>query len=216
MGGKPPLTETRPARGAMCIRVSLMFFGFASLSALRACIARDWTPQIGDPQITGWLTVLSYLTCLVLAVMVLRRRPAGAARGLWLAIAALMAFLGLNKQLDLQTALTATGRCMAHAQGWYDNRWMVQIAFIAGLLLGVVLALVWATKSLRGQMRRNGTALLGLAVLCGFVLVRAVGFHHMDRLISMDFASISFNFWFENAGLLLIAINALMLLRRRR
>lgn len=191
-----------------------MFFGFSSFAELRACVARGWTPQIGDPEMTGWATVLAYLICLALAVQVLRRRPAGAARGLWLAIAGLMAFLGLNKQLDLQTALTASGRCMAHAQGWYDSRYLVQLAFIAGLILGVLLALFWATKSLRGQMRRNGLALLGLAVLCGFVLVRAVGFHHMDRLISMDFASIKFNFWFENAGLMLIAINAGWLLRR--
>ena len=49
-----------------------MFFGFSDLAALRACIARDWTPTIGDPEITGWLTVISYVMCLVLAVMVLR------------------------------------------------------------------------------------------------------------------------------------------------
>lgn len=193
-----------------------MFFGFSSFTALRACIARDWTPSIGDPGITGWLTVISYLLCLWLAVRVLRRRPAAAARGLWLVIAGLMAFLALNKQLDLQTALTATGRCMAHAQGWYDSRYLVQLAFIAGLVLGVVLALVWATKSLRGHMRGNRLALVGLTVLCGFVLVRAVGFHHVDMLISADFANIKYNFWFENAGLLLIAINALWLTRRGR
>ena len=193
-----------------------MYFGFSSFAALRACIAQDWTPSIGDPQITGWLTVISYLLCLWLAVRVLRRRPAAAARGLWLAIAVLMGFLALNKQLDLQTALTATGRCMARAQGWYDSRYLVQLAFIAGLVLGVVGALLWTAKILRGRMRGNGLALLGLAVLCGFVLVRAVGFHHVDKLISMEFANLKFNFWFENAGLLLIAINALMLLRRGR
>ncbi len=211
-----PLTETRPAPRAKVTRVLQMFFGFSSFTALRACIAHDWTPRIGDPEMTGWLTVISYLVCFALAVLVLRRRPIGAARGLWLAIAGLMAFLGLNKQLDLQTALTATGRCLAHAQGWYDQRYLVQLAFIAGLVLGVVIALLWAAKTLRGQMRRNGLALLGLAVLCGFVLVRAVGFHHVDRLISTDFANIKFNFWFENAGLVLIAINAVWLLRRGR
>ena len=193
-----------------------MFPGFSDLAALRVCIAHDWTPTIGDPEITGWLTVISYVVCLVLAVMVLRRRPARAARGLWWVIALLMAFLAVNKQLDLQTALTVTGRCMARAQGWYDSRQVVQLAFIAGLLAGIVLTLAWATKTLRGQMRGNGLALAGLAVLCGFVLVRAVGFGHVDRLISMDFADISFNFWFENSGLLLIAINALILLRRGR
>ncbi|QFQ86195.1 hypothetical protein F8A10_01435 [Paracoccus kondratievae] len=193
-----------------------MFFGFSSFHDLRACIARDWTPKIGDPGFTGWLTVLSYLVCLWLAVLVLRRRPAGAARKLWLVIAGLMAFLALNKQLDLQTALTAAGRCVARAQGWYDSRYIVQLAFIAGLVLGAVLALIWATKALRGHMSHNRLALLGLAVLCCFVLVRAAGFHHVDRLISADFADIKFNFWLENAGLVLIALNALMLLRRGR
>ena len=198
------------------MRVVRMVLGFPDLAALRACIARDWTPTIGDPEITGWLTVISYVVCLVLAVMVLRRRPARAARGLWWVIALLMAALAVNKQLDLQTALTATGRCMARAQGWYDSRRIVQVAFIAGLVLGVVLTWVWATKTLRGQMRGNGLALLGLAILCGFVLVRAVGFGHVDRLINMDFANVRFNFWFENAGLLLIAVNAIWLLRRGR
>lgn len=193
-----------------------MFFGFSDPAALRACIARDWTPTIGDPEITGWLTVISYVICLVLALMVLRRRPARAARGLWLAIALLMAFLAVNKQLDLQTALTATGRCMARAQGWYDHRQIVQLAFIAGLVSGVVLAWLWARRALRGQMRGNRLALAGLAILCGFVLVRAVGFGHVDSLISMDFAKIRFNFWFENSGLVLIALNAVWLLRRGR
>ena len=59
-------------------------------------------------------------------------------------------------------------------------------------------------------------ALIGLAVLCGCVLVRAVGFGHVDRLINMDFANVRFNFWFENSGLLLIAVNAIWLLRRGR
>lgn len=189
-------------------------FGFTSFSALRACISNDWTPTIGDPEISGWLTVLAYLICFALAALVVVRRPQGAARGLWIGIAVLMAFLALNKQLDLQTALTATGRCVARGQGWYDNRAVVQLAFIAGLIALVLVVLLMALRSLRGQLRDNGLALAGLAVLCSFVLVRAVGFHHLDRLISMDFANITFNFWFENAGLFLIAVNAALLLRR--
>lgn len=189
-------------------------FGFTSIAALRACIADDWTPTIGDPQITGWLTVLAYLGCLALTVLVLKRRPHGVAWGFWLGMAAILTFLAVNKQLDLQTALTATGRCLARAQGWYDDRARVQLGFIAGLIALVLIVLMAVLRSLRGRLRRNGLALLGLAVLCGFVLVRAVGFHHVDRLISMDFASIKFNFWFENAGLALIAVNAIFLLRR--
>jgi hypothetical protein len=88
LGRLRPLTgEPTGAWRLMAETGVAMFLGFSDLAALRACIARDWTPTIGDPEITGWLTVISYLVCLVLAVMVLRRRPARAARGLWLVIA---------------------------------------------------------------------------------------------------------------------------------
>jgi hypothetical protein len=50
-------------------------------------------------------------------------------------------------------------------------------------------------------------------VLSAFVLVRAVGFHHVDRLISMDLGRLRYNFLFENAGLALIALNGAWLLR---
>jgi hypothetical protein len=40
-------------------------------------------------------------------------------------------FFGINKQPDLQTALTEAGRYPAHYQGWYDQRQVVQLAFIA-------------------------------------------------------------------------------------
>lgn len=158
--------------------------------------------------------MLSYLVCFALALRVSMRNPPGTARGLWLTLVPVLGFLAVNKQLDLQTALTATGRCMAQAEGWYDNRALVQIGFIAGLMLILLLALLLALRSLRGRLRSNGLAMMGATVLCGFVLVRAVGFHHVDSLINMSFARVRFNFWFENAGLVLIALNALLLLRR--
>ncbi|MTH76708.1 hypothetical protein [Paracoccus aestuariivivens] len=189
-------------------------FGVTSFSDLRRCVAGEWSPRIGDPNIGAWVTVLFYVTCFVLAVMVLRRLPRGTSVSLWALIAPLMAFLAVNKQLDLQTALTATGRCLSHMQGWYDYRHFVQLGFIAALILLVVMAMMIGLRLLRGQLLSNGLALLGLAILCGFVLVRAVGFHHVDRLISMDLASIRFNFLFENTGLVMIAVNAIFLLRR--
>lgn len=189
-------------------------FGFTSFAALSACVAQQWSPGIGDPNVTGWLTVLSYLVCFALALRVSLRNPPGTARRLWLTLVPVLGFLAVNKQLDLQTALTATGRCMAEAEGWYDNRALVQIGFILGLILIVLLVLLLALRSLRGRLQSNGLAMLGATVLCGFVLVRAVGFHHVDSLINMNFAQIKFNFWFENAGLVLIALNALLLLRR--
>ena len=52
-------------------------------------------------------------------------------------------------------------------------------------------------------------------VLAGFVMVRAIGFHHVDALIGQRQLGVSANFVFENAGLLLIALNAAAILLRR-
>ena len=53
-------------------------------------------------------------------------------------------------------------------------------------------------------------------VLAGFVMVRAIGFHHVDALIGQRHLGVSANFVFENAGLVLIALNAAAILMRRR
>lgn len=177
------------------------------------CVAGAWQPRIGDPNATGWLTVMAYLLCFVLAVQVWRRLKARPGRGFWVLIAVLMLLLGINKQLDLQSALTALGRCMAQAQGWYDVRRPVQILFIAGLLIVMLLAFRAGLRAMRGQLRQNGVAFLGLVVLCAFVAVRAVGFHLVDGLIGQQVLGIPANYLFENAGLLLIALNAIALLR---
>ena len=62
--------------------------------------------------------------------------------------------------------------------------------------------------------RDNRLALWGVTILGGFVLMRAVGFHGVDRLIALRHTGVSMNYLFENAGLLLIAINAVAILRR--
>ena len=185
-------------------------------AGLWTCVSQDWTPQIGDPEATGWLTVLAYLVCTALACAVWRGQPRGRGRRFWGLLAVGTLFLAVNKQLDLQTALTATARCLAHAQGWYEQRRIVQLAFIAAFL-GLTAGGLWiGRRSLRGNLRESGVALVGLVVLAGFVMVRAIGFHHVDVLIGRRQLGVSANFVFENTGLVLIALNAAAILSRRR
>ncbi|WP_041527493.1 hypothetical protein [Paracoccus aminophilus] len=177
------------------------------------CIGYGWTPEIGDPNIWGWLTVLSYLICCGLSLAAAGRLRGRGGRGLWCTISGLMLFLGINKQLDLQTALTDTGRCLAHLQEWYEGRQLIQMLFIGGLFVIISAIFALALANMRGKLRANLLAFLGLFVLLTFVMVRAVGFHHMDALISAQIASVSLNFVFENVGLLMIAANAVAILR---
>lgn len=158
--------------------------------------------------------MLAYLVCLVLAVRMWRRLEGQRDRAFWGMVAILMLALAINKQLDLQSAMTAVGRCLAQAGGWYDNRRIVQFGFILGLLALMIGGLLVAFRALHGQLRLNGVALVGLVILCGYVAIRAVGFHHMDALIGQRQFGVSANYVFENAGLLLIGLNAAARLRR--
>lgn len=149
-----------------------------SYEAFSACVSDRWQLVIGDPNLTGWAVAATYAVAAATAVMVLLRRPfdPGYFRQLailWGLIAVLMTVLALNKQLDLQSLMTALGRCLAQEQGWYENRRLVQRDFILSLIVIAVLisaALFWM---LRGTIRQNLLVLAGLAALAGFILIRA-------------------------------------------
>ena len=165
-----------------------------SYDAFSACVADRWQLVIGDPDLAGWAVTAAYACAAVCAVLVLRstafdpghRRQRQA---LWGLIALLMAALALNKQLDLQSLITALGRCLAQEQGWYENRRMVQRDFIVGLIAAAALAGAAMFWMLRGTMRQNLLPLSGLAALAGFVLIRA---GHLLHLFVPDQASTDF------------------------
>jgi hypothetical protein len=127
-------------------------------------------------------------------------------------LAVLMLFLAINKQLDLQSAGTAVARCMAEAQGWYGARRDVQVTVILSLAAAAVAFGLICLWLLRSALARNGAAVAGLAFVLGFVLIRAVGFHHMDRLIGVSLLGVRMNWVFELSGLILISLNALWFL----
>ena len=131
----------------------------------------------------------------------------------WILILLLLGALAINKQLDLQSALTAAGRCLAHAQGWYGQRRPVQMAFLAGLAVMAVIFLVMLLRLLRDSWMRNALPVLGLVFVCTFVLMRAVGFHHADRLLGLPVLGLRANTALEWAGPALISLGALRRLR---
>ena len=158
------------------------------MTGLSTCIFTQWTPGIGDPNLVGWLTVALYLIAAGLACTVATQlQPQGIERRerlFWFFAAGLLLALGVNKQLDLQSLLTATGRCLAQAQGWYDARHDVQRTFILGLIALCALVILFAARTLRGTLRRTALPLIALIFVLGFVTIRAAGFHDMDALIS--------------------------------
>ncbi len=176
-----------------------------------------WHPGIGDPNVTGWVTVAAYVAAMVMCAVCAAREPTrGRRRFVWAAFALTMAFLGVNKQLDLQTWFTEIGRDMAQAEGWYAVRQTVQALFIAALAGAGAIGLVWLLHLLRGLGSELRCAALGLLLLAVFVVARAASFHHVDRLLGIELASgVRLNALLELTGIGIVAGAAAARLLRR-
>jgi hypothetical protein len=169
----------------------------------------NWTPGIGDPTIGGWVTVALYLlasgSCWISAQKLgLEDIPRSNERRVWRVISVLFLALGINKQLDLQTALTEAGRVVAQYQGWYEQRQFVQLVFIAlaamTCLIVAITLLLWA----RNSPIPTRIALIGTTMVLGFVLIRAASFHHVDRFIGQRILGLRWNWILEMSGISLV------------
>src|SRR4051812_44846770 len=96
----------------------------------------DWSPGIGDPSVMGWVTVAVYFFT---AYRCFRLAPGRDTKlvpyesHVWWSFVVIVVALGINKQLDLQTALTEIGRILAREEGWYGERRIVQAAFLGSV-----------------------------------------------------------------------------------
>lgn len=158
---------------------------------------------------------MAYGVCALAAALIVLRKSKGRVRVFWAIISVAMLFLGMNKQLDLQSDLTAIGRCISQHQEWYGDRREVQLHFIEGLLAAIAAILGIALWLMRRHLWQNGLALLGLGSVASFVAVRAISIHHVDALINLGPFDVRLIAILELAGLVLIAVNAFLLLRRK-
>jgi len=175
----------------------------------------NWSPGIGDPSFGGWLTVVLYFGAAFLSYRAAGyASKTGAARTevlLWYLLTIGLVLLGINKQLDLQSALTELGRHLAHSYGWYEARRAVQVVFVFGLL---VLAIIFAVGILIATVKMptpTRLAIWGALFVVAFVLVRASSFHLVDQLIVTRILGL--NWILEMGGLLIIQAAAIWRVR---
>jgi len=170
-----------------------------------------WSPGIGDPTIMGWLTVVLYSFGVWQCYQVVRNHSKFLRKNegtlWWMLVYGLLA-LGINKQLDLQTALTEIGRIVAAKQGWYENRHKVQIIFIYG-----VVALALFSSLILAFFARNAPfptlfALIGIVCLISFVVIRASSFHRVDLYIDSVFYGVRMNWIMEMGGIFIVIVGA--------
>lgn len=180
----------------------------------------QWSPGIGDPTVAGWVTVVAYAFAVFLCFRVYRRcklKPEFAKeRFTWLLLALALLALGINKQLDLQTALTEAARGLSRSQGWYAQRRPLQAAFVFGIAaVGAFTAFAMWRQARTGSLALRH-ALFGAVMLTAFVVIRAASFHYVDVVLSESLAELRLNVILELGGISWVTYGAAKFLVSRR
>ena len=170
-----------------------------------------WSPGIGDPTLVGWATVVLYFLgawqCYrVATIFTIKLRPYEGV--IWWTLVYGLLALGINKQLDLQSALTEIGRILATQQGWYEKRYKVQVIFIYGVAAFATLATIALAFVARKAPVATLFTLAGCVFLLTFIFIRAASFHHFDLYINSVFLGLRMNWILEIGGIFIIIIGA--------
>jgi hypothetical protein len=163
----------------------------------------QWRPMIGDPTVMGWLIVGSYYACSAVAfVAALTDKDVGKKSFFfWCGVSFLMILLAVNKQYDIQSLFTEMGRQIARAQGWMDQREIVQFWFVMVFGASAAVAFLLFSIVMRGLFGRFTLAFSGLYFLLNFLVIRAVSIHSFDMIIQYDYLGVKMNWLFELTGI---------------
>ncbi|MCS4096557.1 hypothetical protein [Rhizobium sp. BK176] len=171
----------------------------------------DWRPGIGDPTIGGWITVALYfvacVSCRRTMATVLSPGSSKQFDGfIWRGIAIMLFLLGINKQLDIQSAFTEIGRMIAASEGWYGERRAVQFYFIVGIAALWAVALPIAGFCPRKLSHQTWLALAGSMLVVGYVVIRAGSFYHFDQFIGSHLWGLKCNWVLEMTGIVIVLL----------
>ena len=185
---------------------------------------------IGDPTVAGWVIFSAYLAVAIACAAALRVALIGAAMAavypgverrardrsaaykasflFWALLIVLFIFLGINKQIDMQTWVTVVGRRIAKAQGWYDQRAQVQTIFVLAIAVSGLAILTVLLKLTRDLLPRHVLAFFGLTLLVVFLLARAPSFHAVDAALGLQLFGIRLSWVLELAGIICVGLCA--------
>jgi hypothetical protein len=175
-----------------------------------------WEAGLSDASPLGWLITLAYFGACGLSVWAgLKEREAfriareALVWQFWFILAGILFFLGINKQLDLQSLLTQIGRDAAQSGGWYESRRFVQGLFVLVIVAAGIWAGVLGYKRMHLVWRRYWLPLVGIVMVGTYVVVRMASFHHVDVLLKKPSeGGLGLNWLLEFGGNVVIAYAA--------
>jgi hypothetical protein len=170
-----------------------------------------------DQTFLGWFTTGGYVAaaflcaCAAQACVAGRRAQFSESRKLaffWGLITTGLVLLAINKQMDLQTVFTDIMRNKAEDGGWYRHRRVLQALFVLAAGAFAVGGLWMLVRLLGPRWREHHLLLAGLAVLCGYLMLRVADIERVGEMTGMSMAAEGFRSAVEWAGLAMIAIAA--------
>ena len=181
------------------------------LALIQACLQDTFRLQLGDPSMVGLALTALYVAA---SLLMLRRLWLGGfhlpREGLlWGVCTAILLLLTLNKQLDLQQTVIWTGRCVARAEGWFDQRLVFQRAFGTVILAAVasgVLVLIWTCRT---AIRANWGLMLGMGLMLGFIVLQIARFEQLSGGPVQAFVALKLHRAVEGAALCVLIWAAL-------
>jgi hypothetical protein len=178
------------------------------LDALKCGVA-GWMKIWGEPFLSGTVFVASYA---VVAVLILKvaRQTSGRELCLWRVCGFALVFQALNTNLDLHAFPGTFGRCLAYAQGWYENRQQVQIAFLSILGISVILLLLIASIYFYQNISSNILLISGVAIALGITIIKGITYHGAEQIYDGDFGQFRGADLIEFSGILIALAAALM------
>lgn len=176
-------------------------------------IIHDWLAGAGDEYLSSTINTILYLVASAAAFyrwrVLSQERLSRPERVFWLSIALMLLFLGINKELDFQVLLREVGRRAAESDGWYQYRRLVQAVFAAILTAAITLYALFMIYLIRKSASRYLPALLGLLILCGYVILETTSLSHVGlNLAESERWGVRLTDLIEMAGIALIFVSA--------
>ncbi len=138
----------------------------------------DRVRLFNDDTPIGWTITAAYAITAFASAAASRRDPRPR---FWIAVTVMIALLGLNKQLDLQTPFLHYGHELLAAVGLWADRRVFRLLLLVLLVGGGAAFIVFTGRLVGRAWRTYVEALAGLAGLTAFVVMRAAAFNHVGR-----------------------------------